>query len=53
MYQNRIQVANVNILASDGPENIERVSGKAHLTGIPVTDSASQEPDNRASWSGI
>ena len=45
--------ANVNILASDGPENIERVSGMAHLTGIPVTVSASQEPVNRASWSGI
>ena len=27
---------NVNLLAADGPDKIERVSGMAHLTGIPV-----------------
>ncbi|HEY9036778.1 MAG TPA: molybdopterin-dependent oxidoreductase [Pseudomonadales bacterium] len=29
--------ANVNILASDGPDHIEPLSGMAQLTGIPVT----------------
>ena len=27
---------NVNLLAADGPDGIERVSGMAHLTGFPV-----------------
>ena len=44
--------ANVNILASDGPENIEPLSGMAHLSGIPVEVSAAAGPVNQASWSG-
>ena len=27
---------NVNLLAADGPDQLERVSGMAHLTGIVV-----------------
>ncbi len=42
---------NVNILAADGPENLEPVSGMAHLTGIPVE--VSRARGNKAdSWSG-
>jgi formate dehydrogenase len=44
--------ANVNILASDGPGNIEPLSGMAHLSGIPVEVTAAAGPVNRASWSG-
>lgn len=42
---------NVNILAADGPENLEPVSGMAHLTGIPVE--VSRARGNKAdNWSG-
>ena len=50
---NKLRGANVNILASDGPEGLEPLSGMAHLTGIPVKVVASQEPVNPNSWSGI
>ena len=32
----RTRGVNVNLLAADGPERIERVSGMAHLTGFVV-----------------
>jgi len=42
---------NVNILAADGPENLEPLSGMAHLTGIPVkVEKSNKEPEN--TWSG-
>jgi formate dehydrogenase len=44
---------NVNILAADGPERLERVSGMAHLTGIPVDVSPASAPQDAGSWSGI
>jgi formate dehydrogenase len=44
--------ANVNILAADGPDSVEPLSGMAHLSGIPVTVTATREEINRASWSG-
>jgi formate dehydrogenase len=44
--------ANVNILASDGPENIEPLSGMAHLSGIEVEVRPAAGPVNSASWSG-
>jgi formate dehydrogenase len=44
--------ANVNILASDGPENIEPLSGMAHLSGIEVEIRPAAGPVNSASWSG-
>jgi len=44
---------NVNILAADGPERLERVSGMAHLTGIPVDVRPAAAPQDTRSWSGI
>ena len=49
----KLRGANVNILASDGPDGLEPLSGMAHLTGILVTVTASSEPVNPNSWSGI
>lgn len=43
---------NVNILAADGAENLEPISGMAHLTGIPVEVSKSAGSQND-SWSGF
>ncbi len=44
---------NVNLLAADGPERIERVSGMAHLTGIPVEVTPAAGPLEPGSWSGL
>jgi anaerobic selenocysteine-containing dehydrogenase len=44
---------NVNLLAADGPDRIERVSGMAHLTGFVVTIVPSSGPQNEQSWSGL
>lgn len=44
---------NVNLLAGDGPDRLERVSGMAHLTGIPVEVRRAQGPLAPDSWSGI
>jgi len=44
---------NVNILAADGPDKIERLSGMAHLTGIPVEVRPAAGPQDPTSWSGI
>ena len=49
----RLGGANVNILTADGPDNIEEVSGMAHLSGIPVTIKRSEAPIATDSWSGI
>ncbi len=43
---------NVNLLAADGPGEIEAVSGMAHLTGIPVEIRKSRGPQAH-SWSGV
>jgi formate dehydrogenase len=44
---------NVNLLAADGPDAADPVSGMAHLTGIPVeVGPANGERDTR-SWSGL
>ncbi len=43
---------NVNILAADGPDQIETISGMAHLTGIPVEVKAAAGPQAN-SWSGL
>jgi len=42
---------NVNILAADGAENLDPISGMAHLTGIPVEISKSTKKLEN-SWSG-
>ena len=44
---------NVNLLAADGPDRLERVSGMAHLTGFLVDVKPAQGPHDPTSWSGI
>ena len=44
--------ANVNLLASDGPDSVEPLSGMSHLSGIPVKVRAAAGPVDRQSWSG-
>jgi formate dehydrogenase len=44
---------NVNLLAADGPDKIERISGMAHLTGIVVDVRPAAGPLAPESWSGI
>lgn len=44
--------ANVNLLTADGPDNIELLSGMAHLSGIPVDVAPASGPVNTGSWSG-
>jgi anaerobic selenocysteine-containing dehydrogenase len=44
---------NVNLLAADGPDRIERVSGMSHLTGFVVTIRPAAGPQDPSSWSGI
>ncbi|MBK8489794.1 MAG: hypothetical protein IPL49_02535 [Saprospirales bacterium] len=43
---------NVNILAADGPEKVEGLSGMVHLTGIPVEVRKAAGPQ-ATSWSGL
>ena len=43
---------NVNILVADGPDQLEKVSGMAHLTGIPVEVRAA-DGEQAESWSGL
>ena len=43
---------NVNILAGDGPQRLEKYSGMARLTAIPVEVSAAEGP-RFDSWSGL
>lgn len=44
---------NVNLLADDGPEALERISGMARLTGIAVSVVPARGPRDERSWSGI
>jgi formate dehydrogenase len=44
---------NVNLLAADGPDKLERVSGMAHLTGILVDVRLAAGDLNPNHWSGI
>lgn len=44
---------NVNLLAADGPDRIERVSGMAHLTGFVVEVRPAAAPPDPTSWSGL
>ncbi len=44
---------NVNLLAADGPDAIEPVSGMARLTGILVEVHPAAGPQATESWSGI
>ena len=49
----RLSGANVNLLAADGPDAVEAVSGMAHLTGIPVRIEPAAGPIDTTSWSGL
>ncbi|APR74990.1 Formate dehydrogenase-O, major subunit protein [Minicystis rosea] len=49
----RTRGVNVNLLAADGPDRIERVSGMAHLTGFVVDVRPAAGPQDPTSWSGI
>ncbi len=49
----RTRGVNVNLLAADGPDGIERMSGMAHLTGFPVEVRPAQGPLDPHTWSGI
>lgn len=44
---------NVNLLAADGPDRLEKVSGMAHLTGFVVDVKPAAGPLNPDHWSGI
>jgi formate dehydrogenase len=44
---------NVNLLAADGPDELERLSGMARLTGILVEVTPAPEPQDSGDWSGI
>jgi len=44
---------NVNLLAADGADRIERVSGMAHLTGFTVDVKPAEGPRDPTSWSGM
>jgi formate dehydrogenase len=49
----RTRGVNVNLLAADGPGRLERLSGMAHLTGIPVDVRPAAGPADPGNWSGI
>lgn len=44
---------NVNLLAADGPEKIDKISGMAQLTGILVEIKPSPAPQDSSNWYGI
>ena len=44
---------NANLLAADGPDQLERISGMAHLTGIPVEVQRAAGPLYADDWSGL
>jgi formate dehydrogenase len=44
---------NVNLLAADGPDSLERVSGMANLTGFVVDVKPAAGPQDPTSWSGL
>jgi formate dehydrogenase len=48
----RTRGVNVNLLAADGPDALERISGMARLTGIPVDVRPAAGPQ-APTWSGM
>lgn len=44
---------NVNLLAADGPDAVESISGMAHLTGFRVQVRPAAGPRSDTSWSGM
>lgn len=51
-HANKTNGVNVNILAADGPEQLDEISGMAHLTGIVVNVEAANGA-LQSTWSGI
>ena len=51
-HANKTAGVNVNILAADGPDKLDKVSGMAHLTGI-IVDVEAAKGVLKATWSGI
>ncbi len=49
---NKTKGVNVNILAADGPDSLEPISGMARLTGIPVDVQPAKGPQAHT-WSGL
>ncbi|MCB9659123.1 MAG: molybdopterin-dependent oxidoreductase [Sandaracinaceae bacterium] len=49
----RTRGVNVNVLAADGADQLERVSGMAHLTGFVVEVTKAAGPQDVESWSGL
>jgi anaerobic selenocysteine-containing dehydrogenase len=49
----RTRGVNVNLLAADGPEKLDRLSGMAHLTGFVVDVRRAAGPQDPTSWSGL
>jgi formate dehydrogenase len=43
---------NVNLLAADGPDHVEAISGMAQLTGIPIEVRAAPGEQHAGHWSG-
>lgn len=51
-HANKTKGVNVNILAADGPEHLDSVSGMAHLTGFNV-DVKMAADELQPTWSGM
>ncbi len=49
----RTRGVNVNLLAADGPDELDPASGMAHLTGIPVEVGPAVGPRDDRDWSGL
>lgn len=49
----RTRGVNVNLLAADGPQRLDPVSGMARLTGIPVQVAPAAAPRDESDWSGV
>lgn len=49
----KMKGANVNLLAADGPDNVEKSSGMVHLSGIEVRLTKSNAAVSVESWSGM
>jgi anaerobic selenocysteine-containing dehydrogenase len=50
---NQTEGVNVNLLAADGPTELEPLSGMAHLTGVVVDVRPAAGPRDTKDWSGI
>ncbi|MCA0933295.1 molybdopterin-dependent oxidoreductase [Lutimonas saemankumensis] len=51
-HASKTKGVNVNILAADGPNELDEISGMAHLTGI-IVDVQAAKGELQATWSGL